>query len=280
MSTRHEQDMPPADETAVSQVRAAGCPEHPDAVLECRGLSAFRERTALFTGVDIGFGRHEVTAIVGAPGAGKTALLKSLNRMLDLDATVRTHGQVLLDGEDVRGAGVDVLALRAQVALVPATPTPFRLSIFDNVAYGPSIHGLARDRTELERRVRDSLEAAGLFDDVRDRLAGACDTLRPEQLHRLCIARALALEPEVLLFEDPCRGLDPAAAARIEDLVHGLARRASVILTAQSMQMAGRVARRIAFMHAGRLIEVNEADALLTRPRHRLTEAYLTGRIA
>jgi phosphate transport system ATP-binding protein len=279
MSTRPGMELPPENDATVAQVRAAGCPAHPDAVLECRGLSAFRGRKPMFTGVDIGFGRREVTAIVGTPGAGKTALLKSLNRMIDLDASIRAHGQVLLDGEDVRAAGIDVLALRARVALVPATPTAFRMSIFDNIAYGPSIHGFAGDRTELERRVRNSLEAVGLFDDVRDRLAGGCDLLRPEQLHRLCIARALALEPEVLLFEDPCRGLDPAAAARIEDLVSGLARRASVILTAQSVQMAGRVARRIAFLHAGRLIEVNEADELLTRPRHRLTEAYVTGRI-
>jgi phosphate transport system ATP-binding protein len=263
----------------VASVRATGRPAHDDAIIECRGLSVFREQDPLVTGVDIGFGRNEVTAIVGAPDAGKTALLKSLNRMVDLDAEIRTVGQVLLDGEDVRAAGIDVLALRARVVLVPARPTAFRLSLFDNVAYGVRIHGLAADRTELERRVRDSLESAGLFDDVRDRLSSSCDALRPEQLHRLCIARALALEPQVLLFEDPCRGLDPAAA-RIEDLVHGLARRCSVILTVQSMQTAGRIAQRIAFLHAGRLIEVNAADELLTTPRHRLTEAYVTGRIA
>jgi len=265
---------------SVARVRAAGRPAHDDAMIECRGLSVFRDQDPLVTGVDIGFGRNEVTAIVGAPGAGKTALLKALNRMVDLDPEIRTVGQVLLDGEDVRAAGVDVLALRARVVLVPARPTAFRLSLFDNIAYGARIHGLTADRTELERRVRDSLEAAGLFDDVRELLSSSCDALRPEQLHRLCIARALALEPQVLLFEDPCRGLDPTAAARIEDLVHSLARRCSVILTVQSIQMAGRIAQRIAFLHAGRLIEVNEADELLTTPRHRLTEAYVTGRIA
>ena len=280
MSARSPRDVPVGSADGVARVRAAGSPAHPDAIIECRGLSVFRGQDPLVTGVDLGIGRNEVTAIVGAPGAGKTALLKSLNRIVDLDPEIRTVGQVLLDGEDVRGADVDVLALRARVVLVPAQPTPFRLSLFDNVAYGPRIHGLARDRTELELRVRESLTAAGLFDDVRERLAGPCDALRPEQLHRLCIARALALEPAVLLFEDPCRGLDPAAAARIEDLVHGLARRCSVVLTAQSMQMAGRIARRIAFLHAGRLIEVNGADELLTTPRHRLTEAYVTGRIA
>jgi phosphate transport system ATP-binding protein len=265
---------------SVARVRAAGNPAHPDAVIECRGLSVFHDRDPLVTGIDLGFGRNEVTAIVGAPGAGKTALLKSLNRMTDLDPEIRTVGQVLLDGEDVRAAGVDVLALRARVTLLPARPTAFRLSIFDNVAYGVRIHGLARDRVELEARVRDSLDAAGLFDGVRDQLGGGCEGLRPEQLHRLCIARALALAPQVLLLEDPCRGLDPAAAARIEDLVHGLARRCSVILTVQSMQMAGRIAQRIAFLHGGRLVEVNQADELLTTPRHRLTEAYVTGRIA
>lgn len=280
MSARSPHDFPAGSADAVVRVRATGSPAHPDAIIECRGLSVFRGQDPLVTGVELGFGRNEVTAIVGAPGAGKTALLKSLNRMVDLDPEIRTVGQVLLDGEDVRATGVDVLALRARVVLVPARPTPFRLSLFDNVAYGPRIHGLVRDRTELELRVRESLAAAGLFDDVRERLAGPCDALRPEQLHRLCIARALALEPAVLLFEDPCRGLDPAAAARIEDLVHGLARRCSVVLTAQSMQMAGRIARRIAFLHAGRLIEVNAADELLTTPRHRLTEAYVTGRIA
>lgn len=268
-----------AGRDAVVQVRAAGNPLHDDAVLECQALSVFRGADPLVAGVDLGFGRNEVTAIVGAPGAGKTALLRSLNRMTELDPEIRTVGRVLLNGEDTRARGIDVLALRARVALVPARPTAFRLSLFDNVAYGPRIHGLAEDRTALELRVRESLEAAGLFDDVRERLSGDCDGLRPEQLHRMCIARALALQPEVLLFEDPCRGLDPAAAARIEDLVHGLAKRCSVVFTVQSMQMAGRVARRIAFLHAGRLIEVNEADELLTNPRHRLTEAYVTGRI-
>jgi phosphate transport system ATP-binding protein len=264
----------------VSRVRAAGAPAHPDPVLDCRGLSVSRGAEPLLAGVDLGLGRNEVTAIVGAPGAGKTALLKSLNRMVDLDAELRVSGQVLFDGQDIRAPGFDVLALRARVVLVPAHPTAFRLSIFDNVAYGPRIHGLAPDRTELERRVRDSLEAAGLFGDVRARLTDRCDWLRPEQLHRLCIARALALEPSVLLFEDPCRGLDPTAAARIEDLVHGLKRRASIVLTVQSMQLAGRLAQRIVFLHAGRLVEVNCADELLTNPRHRLTEAYVTGRIA
>lgn len=261
-------------------VRVAGAPAHADPVIECRALSVFRGQDPLVTGVAIGFGRNEVSAIVGAPGAGKTALLKALNRMVDLDGKIRIVGQVLLDGEDVRAPGTDVLALRARVVLVPSRPTAFRQSLFENVAYGPRIHGHARDRTELEQRVRDGLEAAGLFNEVRDRLAGSCDGLTPEQLHRLCIARAVALDPQVLLLEDPCRGLDPPAAARIEDLVHGLAKRCSVILTVQSMQMAGRVAGRIAFLHAGRLIEVNEADELLTTPRHRLTEAYVTGRIA
>jgi phosphate transport system ATP-binding protein len=252
---------------------------HPDPVLECRRLSVFRDRDPLVTGVNLGIGRGEVTAIVGAPGAGKTALLKALNRMVDLDPEIRTVGQVLLNGEDVRGPGIDVLALRARVVLVPARPTPFRMSLFDNVAYGPRLHDLAGDRTELERRVRDSLEAVGLFDELRDRLSRGPEGLVPEQAHRLCVARALALEPEVLLFEDPCRGLDPTSAARIEDLVQGLARRCSVVLTVQSMQMAGRVAQRIAFLHAGRLVEVNHADELLTTPRHRLTEAYVSGRI-
>jgi phosphate transport system ATP-binding protein len=279
MSANPARDAAGGDDS-VLRVRAAGHPAHPDPVLECRGLSVFRARDPLVTGVELGFGRREVTAIVGAPGAGKTALLKALNRMVELDPEIRTVGQVLLNGEDVRAAGVDPLALRARVVLVPAIPTPFRMSLFDNVAYGPRLHALAPDRTELERRVRESLEAAGLFDEVRDRLHGGCEALRAEQLHRLCIARALALEPEVLLFEDPCRGLDPTAAARLEDLLSGLARRSSVVMTVQSMQTAGRVARRIAFLHAGRLIEVNEADELLTKPRHRLTEAYVTGRIA
>lgn len=280
MSAHFEAVSGAAQVGGVERVRPAGVPAHPDAVLECQGLSVFRGQDPLVTGVDMGFGRNEVTAIVGAQGAGKTALLRSLNRMMDLDTVYRTVGRVLLDGEDLRGRGVDVLALRARVVLLPAQPTAFRMSLFDNVAYGVRIHGLAADRTELERRVRDSLQLVDLFDDVRDHLKGSCQALRPEQLHRLCIARALALEPKVLLFENPCHGLDPTAAARIEDLVHGLAARCSVILTAQSMQMAGRVAQRIAFLHAGRLIEVNAADELLTTPRHRLTEAYVTGRVA
>lgn len=268
-----------AGESHVLQVRAAGNPAHPDAVLECRRLSVFRGQVPLVAGVDLGFGRNEVTAIVGAPGAGKTALLKALNRMVDLDPEIRTVGEVLKNGKNVRDRDMDVLALRAQVVLVPSQPTPFRMSLFDNVAYGPRLHGLVTDRTALELRVRECLEAVDLFDELRARLSGGAEGMRPESLHRLCIARALSLQPEVLLFEDPCRGLDPTAAARIEDLVHGLAARCSVILTVQSMQMAGRIAGRIAFLHTGRLIEVNAADEILTHPRHRLTEAYVTGRI-
>jgi phosphate transport system ATP-binding protein len=279
MSARHGREESAAG-GRVAPVRAAGEPAHADAVMECRGLGVQRGGVTLLNGIDLGFGRNEVTAIVGAPGAGKTVLLKTLNRMADLDPELRVRGEILFEGRDVHAPDVDPLVLRAQLVLLPARPIAFRMSIFDNVAYGPRIHGLAPDRTELERRVRDSLDAAGLFDEVRERLKSDCGDLRPEQLHRLCIARALALEPPVLLFEDPCRGLDPAAAARLEDLVHGLRRRCSVIFTTQSMQMAGRVAQRIAFLHAGRLVEVNEADELLTTPRHRLTEAYVTGRIA
>lgn len=280
MSAMNESGLGPNAAEAVTPVRAAGHPGHPDAVLECRQLSVSRAHQALLSRVELAFGRGEVTAVVGGPGAGKTALLRALNRMTDLDPEVRVSGEVLMDGVNLLGPGVDPLVLRARVVLVPAVPVPFRMSIFDNIAYGPRIHGLAQDRTELERRVRDSLVAVGLFDEVRNQLAASCAVLRQEQMHRLCIARALALEPEVLLFEDPCRGLDPAAAARIEDLLHALGRRASVIFTVQSMQVAGRVAQRIAFLHAGRLIEVNAADELLTKPRHRLTEAYLTGRVA
>jgi len=253
---------------------------HADAVLECQALSVFRGAEPIVSELDLAFGRGEVTAVVGAPGAGKTALLRSLNRMTDMDPALRTVGRVLLDGEDTRGRNVDLLDLRARVALVAAQPTAFRLSLFDNVAYGPRLRGLDEDPAALALRVRESLVAAGLFDDVQRRLDGGCGWLGTEQLHRLCIARALALEPEVLLLEDPCRGLDPAAAARIEDLVHGLAQRCSVVVTLQSMQTAARMAHRIAFMHAGRLVEVNAADELLTHPRHRLTEAYATGRIA
>ena len=279
MSARPERD-PGLPEERVAAVRAAGEPAHADAVIECRELAVQRGDVTVLNAINMGFGRNEVTAIVGAPGAGKTVLLKTLNRMADLDPALQVRGQVLFDGRDVCSPEIEPLVLRAQVVLLPARPTAFRMSIFDNVAYGPRIHGLAPDRTELERRVRDSLDVAGLFDDVRERLKSGCGTLRPEQLHRLAIARALALEPRVLLFEDPCRGLDPAASARLEDLLHGLRRRCSVVLTTQSMQMAGRVAQRIAFLHAGRLVEVNEADELLTAPRHRLTEAYVTGRIA
>ena len=228
--------------------------------------------------VTLEFGRNDVVALIGPSGCGKSTFLRCLNRMNDTIETARVSGRVTLDGQDIYDPGLDPVVLRARVGMVFQKPNPFPKSIFDNVAYGPRIHGLAANRAELDDIVHGSLERAGLLKEVRDRLDEPGTGLSGGQQQRLCIARTIAVDPEVILMDEPCSALDPIATARIEDLIDELAENYSIVIVTHSMQQAARVSRRVAYFHLGRLVEVGETDRIFTNPSHKLTEDYITGR--
>jgi phosphate transport system ATP-binding protein len=220
---------------------------------------------------------HSVTAIIGPSGCGKTTLLRAFNRMNELIPGVRVKGEVRVSGFDVHAPTTDVVELRRRVGMVFQRPNPFPKTIFDNVAFGLRLLGLG-DRTELEARVEDALRRAALWDEVRDRLGKSALQLSGGQQQRLCIARALAVEPEVLLMDEPASALDPTATVRIEELVLDLKARYTIVMVTHNMQQAARISDRTAFMLVGELIEVDETRRLFTRPRQKLTEDYITGR--
>ena len=228
-------------------------------------------------GVTLAIPAHGVTAIIGPSGCGKSTLLRSFNRMNDVIPGVRVSGEMRLSGMDVHAPGTDVVALRRRVGMVFQRPNPFPRSIFDNVAFGLSILGL-RDRRELEARVEDSLRRAALWDEVKDRLDRSALRLSGGQQQRLCIARSLAIEPEVLLMDEPASALDPTATARIEELVLDLKDRYTIVIVTHNMQQAARISDRTAFMMQGELVEVDETRRMFTSPRQKLTEDYITGR--
>ncbi len=220
-----------------------------------------------------------VTAFIGPSGCGKSTFLRCINRMNDTIPICRVSGNITLDGEDIYDPDIDPVQLRAQVGMVFQKPNPFPKSIFDNVAYGPRIHGLAHDRTELEEIVEKALRRAALWDEVKDRLTTPGTGLSGGQQQRLCIARAIATRPEVLLMDEPCSALDPIATAQIEELIQELSSRFSVVIVTHSMQQAARVSQHTAFFHLGNLVEFGNTDDIFTRPLDGRTEAYITGRI-
>ena len=229
--------------------------------------------------VSIDIGSNEVIALVGPSGCGKSTFLRCLNRMNDIIDDCRVTGSIRLDGEDVFDRKLDVVLLRARVGMVFQKPNPFPKSIYDNVAYGPRIHGLAETRADTDEIVQRSLERASLWDEVKDRLDRPGTGLSGGQQQRLCIARAIAVSPEVILMDEPCSALDPIATARIEELIDELRRQYAIALVTHSMQQAARVSQRTAYFHLGRLIEVGETSRIFTNPRHKLTEDYITGRV-
>jgi phosphate transport system ATP-binding protein len=229
--------------------------------------------------VSLEISKREVIALIGPSGCGKTTFLRCLNRMNDSIDSARVTGRILLDGQDIYDKRLDPVVLRARVGMVFQKPNPFPKSVYDNVAYGPRIHGLASDRAELDEIVHTSLERAGLLREVRDRLDAPGTDLSGGQQQRLCIARTIAVNPEVILMDEPCSALDPIATARIEDLIDELAEEYAIVIVTHSMQQAARVSRRVAYFHSGRLVEVDETNRMFTNPRHRLTEDYITGRI-
>lgn len=229
--------------------------------------------------VTLEIGKSEVIALIGPSGCGKSTYLRCLNRMNDSIESARVTGRILLDGQDIYSKDLDPVALRARVGMVFQKPNPFPKSIYDNVAYGPRIHGLAADRAELDDIVYTSLERAGLLKEVKDRMDEPGTGLSGGQQQRLCIARTIAVNPEVILMDEPCSALDPIATAKIEDLMDELSNDYAIVIVTHSMQQAARVSRRVAYFHLGLLVEVDETDKIFTNPQHKLTEDYITGRI-
>jgi phosphate transport system ATP-binding protein len=228
--------------------------------------------------ITLEIGSNEVIALIGPSGCGKSTFLRCLNRMNDSIDIARVTGNISLDGQDIYSKDLDPVALRARVGMVFQKPNPFPKSIYDNVAYGPRIHGLAANRSELDDIVHNSLDRAGLLKEVRDRLDEPGTGLSGGQQQRLCIARTIAVNPEVILMDEPCSALDPIATARIEDLIDELSQNYAIVIVTHSMQQAARVSQRVAYFHLGDLVEVDETNRIFTNPRHKLTEDYITGR--
>ena len=220
-----------------------------------------------------------VTAFIGPSGCGKSTFLRCINRMNDTIAISSVQGDILIDGEDIYDSNVDPVQLRAKVGMVFQKPNPFPKSIYDNVAYGPRIHGLARNKTDLDEIVERALKRAAIWNEVKDRLLAPGTGLSGGQQQRLCIARAIATEPEVLLMDEPCSALDPIATAQVEELIDELRQDYSVVTVTHSMQQAARVSQKTAFFHLGHLVEYGETDKIFTSPEDPRTESYITGRI-
>ena len=241
------------------------------------GLHLYYGENHALKGIDMDIRTNAVTAFIGPSGCGKSTFLKTLNRMNDLVENVRIEGQVLLDGEDIYAPGVDTTVLRKRVGMVFQQPNPFPMSIYDNIAYGPRVHGV-RDRRELDRIVEESLRGAAIFDEVKDRLKKSALGLSGGQQQRLCIARALAVEPEVLLMDEPTSALDPISTGKIEDLMEELKKRYTVVVVTHNMQQALRVSDDTAFFLLGNLIEFGTTKQVFSYPRQKQTEDYITGR--
>jgi phosphate transport system ATP-binding protein len=249
-----------------------------DAVFSCRDVSVLYADKPGLSNVSIDIARQQVLAVIGPSGCGKSTFLRCLNRMNDTIAGARVTGAILLEGRDILGKDQDVAQLRAQVGMVFQKPNPFPKSIFENVAYGPRIHGLARGSADLDDIVCTSLRRAGLWNEVKDRLSRPGTSLSGGQQQRLCIARTIAVQPEVILMDEPCSALDPVATARIEDLIDELRASYTIVIVTHSMQQAARVSQRTAYFHLGELIEVGETNRVFTNPRQKLTEDYISGR--
>jgi phosphate transport system ATP-binding protein len=247
------------------------------AVIEVRDLSLFYGNFQALKGISLDIEKHRITALIGPSGCGKSTFLRCLNRMNDLIDGVRTTGSVRIDGEDIYLAGTDLLALRKKVGMVFQRPNPFPLSVADNVTYGLRVHGL-RDPRLLEERLRRSLEAVHLWDELEDRLETDALALSGEQQQRLCIARLAAMEPEIVLMDEPCSALDPQATARIEDLMAELKKRYTIVIVTHNMQQAARVSDVTGYFLLGELVEFGATHQIFTAPRDSRTEDYITGR--
>ena len=246
--------------------------------MTCRNVNVYYGDKHAIRDVSIDIGRNEVIAMIGPSGCGKSTFIRCLNRMNDTIDICRVTGDILLDEMDIYDKKVDVVPLRAQVGMVFQKPNPFPKSIYDNVAYGPRIHGLVQNKVEQDEIVETSLKKAGLWEEVKDRLDQPGTGLSGGQQQRLCIARTIAVSPEVILMDEPCSALDPIATAKIEELIDELREHYTIAIVTHSMQQAARVSQRTAYFHLGDLIEVGLTKQIFTNPSHKLTEDYLTGR--
>jgi phosphate transport system ATP-binding protein len=250
-----------------------------DVKIDAKGVQVYYGDNHAIKDVDVEIGDRMVTAFIGPSGCGKSTFLRCLNRMNDTIPSCRVEGVLKLDGEDIYDRRVDPVQLRAKVGMVFQKPNPFPKSIYDNVAYGPRIHGLTRNKAELDEVVEKSLRRAALWNEVKDRLAAPGTGLSGGQQQRLCIARAVATSPEVLLMDEPCSALDPIATAQVEELIDELSSRFAVVIVTHSMQQAARVSQKTAFFHLGNLVEFGETAQIFTNPHDPRTESYITGRI-
>jgi phosphate transport system ATP-binding protein len=249
-----------------------------DPVMSAREVSVHYGDKCAVRNVSLDIGRNQVLAMIGPSGCGKSTFLRCLNRMNDTIPSARVSGSITLDGQNVYDRQQDVAQLRARVGIVFQKPTPFPHSVYANVAYGPRIHGLTKSRADMDELVQSSLARAGLWDEVKDRLSTAGTSLSGGQQQRLCIARTIAVNPEVILMDEPTSALDPIASARIEDLIDELRENYAIAIVTHNMQQAARVSQRTAYFHLGDLIEVGPTDLVFTNPQQKLTEDYITGR--
>ena len=266
------------DHTEVGGYETVGTPFVDNAKMAARNVNVYYGDKQAILDVSLDIGANEVIAMIGPSGCGKSTFLRTLNRMNDIIPICRVEGDITLDGEDIYGSGQDTVLLRARVGMVFQKPNPFPKSIYENVAYGPRIHGLAHNKAEMDEIVENSLRRASLFDEVKDQLDKPGTGLSGGQQQRLCIARAIAVSPEVILMDEPCSALDPIATARIEELIDELRENYTNAIVTHSMQQAARVSQRTAYFHLGKLIEVGATKTVFTTPRHELTENYITGR--
>jgi phosphate transport system ATP-binding protein len=275
------------DETIPQEGPALFSREHRETVGEatvenprmvCRNVNVYYGDNHAIKDVSLDIGRNQVIAMIGPSGCGKSTFLRCLNRMNDTIEGCRVTGEIFLDEVNIYDEKVDVVPLRAQVGMVFQKPNPFPKSIYDNIAYGPKIHGLAETKSDLEEIVEISLQKAGLWNEVKDRLDQPGTGLSGGQQQRLCIARTIAVNPEVILMDEPCSALDPIATAVIEDLIDELREHYTIVIVTHSMQQASRVSQRTAYFHLGDLIEIGPTEVIFTNPRHELTQGYITGR--
>jgi phosphate transport system ATP-binding protein len=266
------------DHADVQGYKTIGKPFVEHAKMSARNVNVFYGDKQAIIDVSLDIGYNEVLAMIGPSGCGKSTFLRSLNRMNDIIPICRVQGEITLDNEDIYKSNQDTVMLRARVGMVFQKPNPFPKSIYENVAYGPRIHGLAQSKAELDEIVENSLQRASLFSEVKDQLDKPGTGLSGGQQQRLCIARAIAVNPEVILMDEPCSALDPIATARIEELIDDLKENYTIAIVTHSMQQAARVSQRTAYFHLGKLIEVGDTKDIFTMPSHQLTENYITGR--
>ncbi len=243
------------------------------------GVCVYYGQKQALNAIHLEIRKNQVTALIGPSGCGKSTFLRCLNRMNDTIESCRVEGGIYLDHDDIYDPSIDVVELRARVGMVFQKPNPFPKSIFENVAYGPRIHGLAQSKSDLEEIVANSLQKAGLFEEVKDRLDEPGTGLSGGQQQRLCIARAIAVSPEVILMDEPCSALDPIATAKVEELIDELRENYTIVIVTHSMQQAARVSQRTAFFHLGSLVEESLTNDIFTNPKDQRTQDYITGRI-